>query len=78
MAGVVQSGKGKANSLKVDRPAISPCDNDASDILKRIDLWGKNALSRFVGERIVTSGHTSYPNSGIVFVPNEPQSFEVY
>jgi hypothetical protein len=78
LVGVVQSGKRKTNSLRVDRPAISPCDNDAGDVLKRIDLWGENALSRFVGKRIVTSGYIICPNSGIAFVPNEAQIFEVY
>ena len=78
LVGVIQPGKRQLNSLRIDKPAISPCDNDAGDVLKRIDLWGEKALSRFVGKRIAANGYLACPNSGIVFVPNEAQSFEVY
>ena len=83
LVGVVQLEKGQRTLLKIDRPAISPCDNDSGSLLKQIYLWnpqkgGQKALSKFIGKRIVASGYIACPNSGTVFIPNEEQSVEVY
>lgn len=83
LVGIVQIEKGQRTFIKIDKPAVSPCDNDSGSLIKQIYLWnpqkgGQKALSQFIGKRIVVNGYIACPNSGTVFIPNEEQSVEVY
>ncbi|AYZ64524.1 hypothetical protein EGY31_14230 [Burkholderia multivorans] len=85
IAGTIQRGNGQFapgdyTTIRLDRPAASPCsDKVVTDILLgRADTTEHLLLLPYLNQRVAVKGRITCPDSGIQFAPTPDFVFPIY